>query len=1338
MGNKIISYAIVLSMLMGFIPFVVTEQAQANGGNIMVSINSSQPKLYDDLAAAISDVVPSGGNVSKIEISDGIITTDDWNTIGKYLDEMHTLDITSGIKIVEDMPAGLFSGTQSSPNTRLTKVVLSNLNKLPASTFENCTALQYVELPNVIDIGDKAFYNTTSLDSILLGATVPSTYDSTFFNADDDTIVYVPETSIASYIKVDEDASSDDTSSEDTSSEDTTSEDTSSDDTTSEEPVVEKLDNQSIIVALEVLQNEFNAISEQINEVTEALEQLNNNQVEEQEEQEEIEEEVSAEQALLDALNSSMTDSNSILDTTTTDSTTAALNSLLDAQLEQTLEDLEKLIAEREAEAAAEAEALRLAKEEADRLEQIETMTAKLERLEEDSTAKEAEIVAFTLANPLSNGTSSDTSSSDTSSDTSSSDTSSDTSSTDEQLGVDDLSTWNGFAVTSSRAYVSPMVSVYTGDGDGDDDEEEEIDPDIMPTGSGEISKTIMDSSSRKAISDATVLLYYYNLYGEIRLGETQMTDENGKFLFTGLSMNDYDQYTVVITKAGYTSFVLEKINATYSPSNDEDTIVLLEVVPISYITPNTNSVSLGTTELKFTAYTVDNSQYSDVLWSVKNSDEDTPLHADTVMTSTGFLTISPDETATKIVIYVEGIGGGTSYTREYIVTDPNVTGNALNSIGPQYSYIERGTVDLQMYAYANGVQNDSVIWTIKNSNSNETVISETGLLSIGLNEVSSAITLVATAIDGSSSTEHMFSLTNPLTHIEPSDDDVTIEIGTSGFILKAYAGSTVISDVLWSIEGAESPLTSISSSGVLDLSLYDTAETLTVIATSKNGGASSVSKTYILTQPDIVIIEKMTISVTAPVLGAYPQEVYKTETGYSVKSFTWNYDYLAMDGSFANKVYYTATLVLEADSYYKFADDMRVYATDILKFDYELQDNVYGNTMGNQLTVVLTFPRTFNPNLKDQASMNFVTTFRNMTYGDSAFKVAASGGSGTGSITYTSTNEKVLKIVETTTDPIVEIVGAGTAEIVATREGDEDYKPQTVSSGQLTVDQAVLYATAQSYTIRIGDIIIYEVDVTGFQNDDKPSSLVGYVKPSVSASEFEVGIHTLVVSGGTPTSNYRFDYYNGKITVVGEEDELPSSTTPTRGILISNDTETTITLEQMYGDPLEEGTEFRTARLENRLEEDELTLYERNVIAATDGSSIVALYDMKLVWNSQNIQPTGEVQIKIEMPEDIRNNFTDIRIVYIDDDGSVTKMPSEVYYDNVLFETDHFSTYAIVAKTKGSVGSSSGSSSNNPLTGDQNSLLTYMFFIIAALSIVVIILIPEKSTVVHPAKRRK
>ncbi|MGC4017826.1 MAG: hypothetical protein QM793_00335 [Muricomes sp.] len=113
-----------------------------------------------------------------------------------------------------------------------------------------------------------------------------------------------------------------------------------------------------------------------------------------------------------------------------------------------------------------------------------------------------------------------------------------------------------------------------------------------------------------------------------------------------------------------------------------------------------------------------------------------------------------------------------------------------------------------------------------------------------------------------------------------------------------------------------------------------------------------------------------------------------------------------------------------------------------------------------------------------------------------------------------------------------------------------------------------------------------------------------------------------------------------------------------------------------------EDGTAFDDAielMLEPKSKEDTSKL-NANVDKVAKGFVLGGLYDIRLLKNGVEIQPGKNVKISIPLTKEMKE-LTDLKVVYIDDDGNVTILPSEIVGANIVFVTNHFSDYGVIGK---------------------------------------------------------
>lgn len=91
--------------------------------------------------------------------------------------------------------------------------------------------------------------------------------------------------------------------------------------------------------------------------------------------------------------------------------------------------------------------------------------------------------------------------------------------------------------------------------------------------------------------------------------------------------------------------------------------------------------------------------------------------------------------------------------------------------------------------------------------------------------------------------------------------------------------------------------------------------------------------------------------------------------------------------------------------------------------------------------------------------------------------------------------------------------------------------------------------------------------------------------------------------------------------------------------------------------------------------------------VAYGDGSSfedeieLADLYDIRLQKNGIDIQPEKPVEIRVPLTDKMQK-LTDLRLIYVDAEGNITIISSEMKDGKIIFTTDHFSDYGVIGKT--------------------------------------------------------
>ncbi len=122
------------------------------------------------------------------------------------------------------------------------------------------------------------------------------------------------------------------------------------------------------------------------------------------------------------------------------------------------------------------------------------------------------------------------------------------------------------------------------------------------------------------------------------------------------------------------------------------------------------------------------------------------------------------------------------------------------------------------------------------------------------------------------------------------------------------------------------------------------------------------------------------------------------------------------------------------------------------------------------------------------------------------------------------------------------------------------------------------------------------------------------------------------------------------------------------------------------------EGLEFVATDISGEVSEEKC----KSVISVAGGKQIAIYYDMKLYLNNEEYDLYGEiVDITLNPPASVTNNFTDLEVYHVDDYGVITPLWSETTADgSLLFQTNSFSDFVIVGNSING-GEQQGDSSN-------------------------------------------
>ena len=152
----------------------------------------------------------------------------------------------------------------------------------------------------------------------------------------------------------------------------------------------------------------------------------------------------------------------------------------------------------------------------------------------------------------------------------------------------------------------------------------------------------------------------------------------------------------------------------------------------------------------------------------------------------------------------------------------------------------------------------------------------------------------------------------------------------------------------------------------------------------------------------------------------------------------------------------------------------------------------------------------------------------------------------------------------------------------------------------------------------------------------------------------------------------------------------------------------------------LDEGAIFTAKDISSSVADSE---YE-TVLELAEGKKVAVFYDMKLTTKSgKTYDLAGDfVDIKLNIPDFIYDNFTDLQILHIDDEGTATLLWSEVADREFTFQTGTFSHFAIIGTAlDGSSSIGDGSEGEIPTTGETAGAMFAAILAMAAAAFVAI-----------------
>ena len=283
-------------------------------------------------------------------------------------------------------------------------------------------------------------------------------------------------------------------------------------------------------------------------------------------------------------------------------------------------------------------------------------------------------------------------------------------------------------------------------------------------------------------------------------------------------------------------------------------TVTVIEPIAVTNVTVSPSSVSLakGGTQ-QFTAdVTTTGGASEEVTWSITGH----ALLATTISES-GLLTIAAGETSTYIYVTATSIYDQYQYGIATVTIEP--PGITAVTVTPATATVAKGDAEqFTANVTAAGGASTAVEWTVTGNESQETVVSADGLLSVAADETASTLTVTATSVfDNTKKGVATVTVPGTVSSVMVTPATATVrQDRTQQFTATVTATGGVSTAVTWTVAGNESASTGINTSGLLAVSAGETAETLVVTATSvydyNKKGTATVTVEKIVTGAEI------------------------------------------------------------------------------------------------------------------------------------------------------------------------------------------------------------------------------------------------------------------------------------------------------------------------------------------------------------------------------------------------------------------------------------------------------------------------------------------------------
>ena len=365
----------------------------------------------------------------------------------------------------------------------------------------------------------------------------------------------------------------------------------------------------------------------------------------------------------------------------------------------------------------------------------------------------------------------------------------------------------------------------------------------------------------------------------------------------------------------------------------------------------------------------------------------------------------------------------------------------------------------------------------------------------------------------------------------------------------KVYDGSTAVAITGITLDGVQPgddvSVDTAGLNGTISNADAGTYSTVTLPALTLTGSAAD---RYVLTQPDAPLPLNPEVEIMKAAAPA-SQPGKLTVTNGLKHTYTFDLDQLLPnlpEGQVLGDVTYTLNGVQLDENYYT---DGASISGHMLSLPIQKASGSSEEKIGTvEISVSCTNYTDFSANItvwttsKETQKPLSIQNPGSKTYGDAPFPLSVTGGSGTGAVTFESSDPSIVRVEGN----MAVICQAGSVTLTATKAEDETFAAAS-DTLRLTIGKASITITALDQTISAGDTapdLRFPVEhthytVSGLVNEDALSGTVTMnyqrdgqnIQPDTTAA----GVYTIAVSGAAvPNDSYESNiiYINGTLTI--------------------------------------------------------------------------------------------------------------------------------------------------------------------------------------------------------------